>query len=198
MEVLLNNPDIDIPFSIAWANESWTKAWKGMPEEILQKQLHKPDKAIWIKHFNYLLPFLKDKRAIKIDNKPTIFIYQPFLIKHTKEMFELWRSLSKENGLEGIYIIAIKDHQFISSVDFLKYYDGILKFQPREAYNTNDFGGHSSKIQILRKLPYVFQNWLRKIKYYTSDYEIIDSKKIWKIVNANAMVNPFPEYNLNL
>jgi hypothetical protein len=198
LEVLLNNPDIDIPFSIAWANESWTKAWKGLPEEILQRQLHKPDKSIWTNHFNYLLPFLKDKRSIKINDMPTIFIYQPFLIKHTKEMFDLWRQLAKENGLKGLYLVAFKNHQFISKPDFLQYYDAILKFQPREAYNSNEFRKNSSKIQLLRKLPYKVQNWLRKIQYYSSGYEIIDSKKIWEIIIKNAIINPFPEYKLDV
>ena len=67
LEVFLANPDIDLSFCITWANESWTRSWVGKPEVYLQKQLHSYNKDTWVSHFNYLLPFFKDKRSIKID-----------------------------------------------------------------------------------------------------------------------------------
>ena len=112
METFLADKDIDISFCITWANESWTRAWEGKPEVYLQKQMHTDNELIWKKHFNYLLPFFKDPRAIKINNKPVFLIYQPFLINKSKEMIDLWNVLAKENGLEGIYLIAIKNNDF--------------------------------------------------------------------------------------
>lgn len=199
MEVFLANPDIDISFCVTWANESWTRSWVGKPEVFLQKQLHTTDPAIWEKHFNYLLPFLKDPRAIQIDDKAVFLIYQPFLIKKSKEMMAFWNELAINNGLKGLYFIAIKNHDF-QSTDFLGSYDGILKFQPREAYTSKDFEEHnaSARFQILRRLPHKIQLYLSKLNQKISKHKIFDSKKLWNIILKNAFKNEFLNYKLKI
>jgi len=199
MEVFLSNPDIDISFCVTWANESWTRSWVGKPEIFLQKQLHTTDPKIWNKHFNYLLPFLKDPRAIQIDGKPVFLIYQPFLIKKSKEMMAFWNELAIESGLNGLYFIAIKNHDY-QSTDFLSSYDGIMKFQPREAYSSKDFEEHntSARFQILRRLPHKIQLYLSKINQKVSKHKIFDSKKLWNIILKNSFKNEFGNHKLKL
>lgn len=199
MEVFLSNPDIDISFCVTWANESWTRSWIGKPEVFLQKQLHTKDKKIWEDHFYYLLPFFKDSRAIKIDEKPVFLIYQPFLIKDSKEMIDFWNELAIKNGLNGLYYIAIKNHDFLSS-DFLESYDAIMKFQPREAYGSKDFQNQnvSARFQFLRKLPHILQLYLSKINQKLSKHKIFDSNKIWDIIIAKSYVNEFKNYRLKV
>jgi hypothetical protein len=199
MEVFLENPDIDISFCVTWANESWTRSWEGKPEIFLQKQLHSNDKEIWENHFNYLLPFLSDPRAIKIDNKPVFLIYQPFLINNSREMMAFWTELAIKNSLPGIYFIAVKNHDYQSS-DFLVSYDAIMKFQPREAYASKDFQDHnvSARFQFLRKLPHGIQLYLSKFNQKISKHKLYDSKELWKIILKKAFVNEFKNYKLKV
>lgn len=199
MEVFLNNPDIDISFCVTWANESWTRSWIGKPEVFLLKQLHTNDKKIWENHFNYLLPFFKDSRAIKIDDKPVFLIYQPFLINNSKEMIDFWTDLAIKNGLKGLYFMAVKNHDF-QTTDFLSSYDAIMKFQPREAYTSKDFQEYnvSARFQFLRRLPHIVQLYLTKLNQKISKHKIYDSKKIWKIILKKSFVNEFKNQKLKV
>ena len=199
MEVFLQNKDIDIEFCVTWANESWTRAWTGQPEVYLKKQLHTTNKQLWKSHFEYLLPFFKDSRALKINNNPVFLIYQPFLIKNSEEMLAYWQELAKQNGLEKLYVIAIKNHDFLSS-DFLKNYDGIMNFQPREAYTSKDFQSQniSARFQFLRKLPHLVQLYVTKFYQKISSHKIYDSTSLWNIILLNSFKNKFPNFKLDV
>ena len=119
---LLKWNDIDIPFCFCWANMSWARSWAKMKDAdfwinedevqttedgkaLLIEQTY-GERADWEKHFNYLLPFFKDSRYIRVDNKPVIWIYRTDLVTCLAEMVEYWRQLAVENGLEGIYLIG--------------------------------------------------------------------------------------------
>lgn len=196
LETFLNNKDLDISFCVCWANESWSRAWIGKPEVILQKQKHTSDKNIWLKHINYLIPFLKDKRALKVNDKPILLIYQPELIKETDEMFHFWRSEAKKAGINDIYFLGIKNKQQWSSK--LKYYDGVMRFQPREAYSLKDFKSNfGSKLQILNHLPEDIMKYLRKIKQRISKCERYSSKEVWDIILKNAY-NNYSSFDLDI
>ena len=104
MEAMLHNPKIKIPFCICWANESWTRNWDGLDQNILIKQNYNEDETGWKKHFDYLLPFFKDSRYILDNGRPILVIYKPYLIKNCKEMIEFFRKLAKESGFVDLYI----------------------------------------------------------------------------------------------
>lgn len=58
----------------------------------------------WKKHYNYLLPFFKDERYIKKDNRPVFSIFQPRNdIETLKKMTIYWNELAKKDGFDGIY-----------------------------------------------------------------------------------------------
>ena len=199
LEVFLANPDIDISFCVAWANESWTRSWVGKPEVYLQKQMHTKDKKIWEQHFYYLLPFFKDPRAIKLDGKPVFLIYQPFLLNDSGEMIKFWNNLAIQNGLNGLYFIAIKNHDY-QATDFLSSYEAILKFQPREAYSSSDFKNENftARVQLLRRLPHKLQLYLTKLNQKFSSYKIFDSKKIWAIIQNRSFTHGFKNHQLKV
>ncbi len=103
-EMLLSSPDIDINYCFCWANHSWTRAWDGKNHEILVKQEY-GDKDEWEAHIQYLLPFFKDKRYEKIDNKPVLFIYKASDFKGNEERINYWERRLIEEGFSGIYIV---------------------------------------------------------------------------------------------
>ncbi len=100
----------DFPFMLCWANESWHKKFwdkdgKGSSVEILIKQTY-PGKEDIINHFNYLLHAFKDRRYIKVENKPLFMIYRPDDVANLNILMTTWHELAKEAGFDGIYFIA--------------------------------------------------------------------------------------------
>lgn len=104
MEQLLADKDVDFPYCFCWANHSWTRAWDGKNHEVLVAQTY-GDKEEWEAHLSYLLPFFKDARYKKIDNKPVLFIYRPESITDGDERIRYWNSRLIEEGFDGIYIV---------------------------------------------------------------------------------------------
>ncbi len=105
MEILQRHPEIDIRYSICWANESWTRTWYGIQSETLKLQEY-GDEAEWIKHFEYLLQFFKDPRYITINNKPMINIYHSAEIERLSEMINVWNGLAIKNGFDGVFVVS--------------------------------------------------------------------------------------------
>ena len=105
LKILLNNPNINIHYCFDWATENWTSAWDGGTKEVIFEQCIKDGDAK--KLFDDLLPFFKDKRYIKIDNKPILSIYRcdmfdkKIFLKFISEL----RLLAKENGFPDLYIM---------------------------------------------------------------------------------------------
>lgn len=121
-ENLLQWADIDMPFCFCWANETWARSWSNVRDKnvwanTLEKERRGRDDGIlleqkygeeerWEEHFNYLLPFFKDRRYMRIDGKPVFVIYRSAGIPCIGEMLKLWRKKACENGLEGLYVIG--------------------------------------------------------------------------------------------
>ncbi len=121
VEKLLEWQDINIPFCFNWASESWVRSWSKIygnvwgekcenkdikiGKEILLQEYYGEEEA-WKEHFNYLLPFFKDRRYIKKDGKPVFIFYNANRIICLSEMIEYWNKLAIENGFEGMYIIG--------------------------------------------------------------------------------------------
>lgn len=103
---VLNTGKPDFPFCFCWANETWSGIWHGLSEKILAQQVY-PDEKDLIAHFEYLLPFFKDDRYIKVDNKPVFIIYDPnHLYEGDPHYISKFRELAKENGFDDLYIMA--------------------------------------------------------------------------------------------
>ena len=100
----------DFPFCLGWANHSWSrKTWTaknkaGAPSMLLKQEY--PGDEDYILHFNALLPAFKDRRYIRVDNKPFFLIYNILDIPDLKHFMDLWQSLAKQNGLDGIHFVA--------------------------------------------------------------------------------------------
>jgi lipopolysaccharide biosynthesis protein len=116
----------DFPFCLGWANHSWEDKQfnKEGSHKLLIEQLY-PGEKDYINHFQTLLPAFKDKRYIRIDNKPLFFIYVPFAIPDVSGFINLWQNLAKENDLEGIHFVT-NTHK-IEDIDILmnKGFDGV-------------------------------------------------------------------------
>lgn len=101
-ENLLKWTDIDQPFFFCWANHSWNRSWEGKKNILLEQKYGTV--AEWEEHFRYLLPFFKDSRYEKKDNKPLFMIFQPEFAE-MKEMVNYFNRRCVESGFNGIAII---------------------------------------------------------------------------------------------
>lgn len=124
-ELLLQYKDIDISYCFSWANESWKRTWSNVEKGnvwcdtydhgnkkedirdrgILVKQRYGREEE-WKKHIDYLIPFFRDERYIKIDGKPVLCIYQPCDIFCMKAMLEVWNQRLNDEGIKGVYLIG--------------------------------------------------------------------------------------------
>lgn len=105
VDAFLKHGEIDFQFCLCWANHNWTRTWVGGDKEILMDMQY-GDESEWQKHFNYLLPFFKDKRYIRIDDKPVLVIYRPSDIEKLDEMLEYLDKEAYKMGLNGIVFIG--------------------------------------------------------------------------------------------
>ena len=122
-ENLLNWKDINQPFFFCWANHTWYKAVNGKKKILLEQTYG--DKEDWERHFEYLLPFFKDERYEKKDNKPLFMIYNPnFAEKH--DMIDYFEKRCIEEGFDGIYIIE-SFGDYTNKENFKKQYDNRAK-----------------------------------------------------------------------
>ena len=103
LEILLSHPETDIRYNICWANESWTRAWYDLKEEVLMKQEYGGEKE-WGEHFDYLLKFFSDPRYIRIDNKPVLQIYRTADIACLPEMAAYFDRRARKAGFDGIFL----------------------------------------------------------------------------------------------
>lgn len=98
--------DVDIEFSLCWANENWTRRWDGADKEVLLEQSYRDGFEVGL--FSELLPYFKDKRYLRIGGNPALSIYRPQEIPNVTQVFENLRRLAVENGLPGLHIIAVE------------------------------------------------------------------------------------------
>ena len=104
-KMLLDNKDIDMPFSFCWANENWTRRWDGNDDDVLLEQIYSEDDA---RNFiRYLIPFFRDERYIHIDNRPVLYIYRPASIQNIKQYLNIWSEECQKASLLAPYVIAV-------------------------------------------------------------------------------------------
>ncbi len=101
----LFHKEIDFPFCLSWANHNWTRTWMGDDKEILIDVKY-GDKEEWENHFQYLLPFFKDNRYIRIDGKPVFVIYKPGQIINCIQMMDYFFSRALDEGLNGLVFVS--------------------------------------------------------------------------------------------
>ncbi len=122
-ELLRDNENINMNYLFIWDNVSWKRTWEkiknandyapafdvsneGDNKGILA-ELNYGNREDWKKHFDYLLPFFKDGRYIKVNNKPVFVIFNPRNnISILKEMFKYWDLLARDEGFDGMFTIS--------------------------------------------------------------------------------------------
>jgi glycosyltransferase involved in cell wall biosynthesis len=157
---MLQRPDIDFPFCICWANESWSRRWDGRDREILLNQDHTV--AGDNRFIQDVLPILQDPRYIKVDGKPMLLVYRPELMANPVVTARVWRQAAIDGGLPGLHICAV---QFEITDPRLVAFDALVEFPPHFLPNYD----------ITGVVPQISGDFLGKIcDYYAGMLTLLD------------------------
>jgi hypothetical protein len=104
LDLFIENPNIEFPFCLCWANENWTRRWDGEERKVLMKQSYKDgDNRNLIE---CLSRYLKHPNYIKVDGKPMVIIYRPDVIPDSKELIQCWKEYARLNGIGDLHVVA--------------------------------------------------------------------------------------------
>lgn len=147
-ENLLRWKEIDQPFFFCWANHSWKRTWNG-ESTVLMEQTYGNEEQ-WNQHFEYLLPFFKDPRYEKKDNKPLFMIFLP-LFDEKQDMMQFFDKKCKENGFDGICVIE-SNNEYAKQIDIQYPTHYLFQRQASAALNLYNGNNRFSFGRIFRKM----------------------------------------------
>ena len=105
LDQMLRSGKPEFPFCICWANENWTRRWDGMESEVLMAQDYSPDNN---KAFaESMIPYLKDKRYIRVSGKPLLLIYRIGQVPKSVEAIRVWRDVFRQYGVGEVHISGV-------------------------------------------------------------------------------------------
>lgn len=130
LDQFVQNTELDLPYCICWANETWSKRWDGLESEILMQQVHNEKTDI---EFMYdIIPMLQDKRYIKVDGKPLLLVYRFELFPTPYQTINRWRDICRKEGVGEIHIAVV---QAFDTVDHRIYgADSSVEFPPHKIH----------------------------------------------------------------
>jgi hypothetical protein len=93
------------PFCLGWANHDWKGVFFGAQRRVLAKQEY-PGEDDDRRHFADVLRAFRDKRYLRVHDRPLFLIYRPQDLPDSKRFTDLWRSLAREAGVGDIYFVG--------------------------------------------------------------------------------------------
>lgn len=172
---VVKDKEIDFPFCLGWANQTWSGIWHGAPNKILIEQTY-PGLEDYKKHFYSLLEAFKDERYMKIDEKLVFLIYNPRNLPDAKEFTEYWQELALKEGLNGFHFIAhlvneakkygcdscVEGAPFVTMEAKRKEVKYLNKNEQPFVYDYSDLVNYSKNYQLNtneNEFPLVMPNW---------------------------------------
>jgi lipopolysaccharide biosynthesis protein len=198
-DLLLANKDIDMPFCLAWANETWSRRWDGQDHRILIEQKHPPTIASWSRHFDRLIQAWTDERYIRVDGKPMFLIYRPMRIHQLGSMMDYWQTRAREHGLPGLHFVAIVQARF-PPWETLRLFDAAMLFEP--------FCGHMALVddspqvaawrqwggRQIDRLPLFMKDPILNVLKRHERPRIVDYDRVWAQIIARKSDFHLPTY----
>lgn len=132
---ILEDKELDFPFFLFWANDDWTMAWgNGATREVLYKsKFNLSDAKCFMED---VLPYMRDHRYIKINNKPVLLIYKIALVDKQDYLgfVEEIRKIAVQNGFDGLYLLSpiedFMDRENLEDVQSSYKLDALMEFHP--------------------------------------------------------------------
>jgi hypothetical protein len=100
---LLKTGRPDFPYCLCWANENWSRNWDGGNREVLVEQRYLSDDSE--RFIEELLPHFRDRRYIRVHDRPLLMVYRVGRIPDPVATFAAWRDVCRKNRVEPPYIV---------------------------------------------------------------------------------------------
>lgn len=109
LDRLLDRPEIDFPFYLCWANESWRRNWDGLSGEVLLDQTYA--KGFEEKLVHDSLPYMRDPRYSRPDGtRPRFVIYRPEDMPDPEGSVQRLREAWRKAGIGEVELGAVCFH----------------------------------------------------------------------------------------
>lgn len=129
LQIWLENPSLQLPLCLCWANERWARNWDGRSGITLIDQQHSDaDDLAFIAH---VAQYLKDPRYIRVDGKPLLLVYRPGLLPDAAATTRRWRQWCLEHGVGELHLAYVQgfERPDPASIGF----DAAVEFPPNLA-----------------------------------------------------------------
>lgn len=101
--------DVDFPFYLCWANESWRRNWDGLSGTVLIGQRYAPGFEERLVHSS--LPYMHDPRYMRPDGeRPRFVIYRPEDMPDPAANVARMRAEWRERGIGEVELGAVRFH----------------------------------------------------------------------------------------
>jgi glycosyltransferase involved in cell wall biosynthesis/2-polyprenyl-3-methyl-5-hydroxy-6-metoxy-1,4-benzoquinol methylase len=129
LQQILDDPSLDHPFCLCWANENWTRRWDGADQEILIAQRHEPETDF--EFIRVVEPILRNPRYIRVDDRPLLLVYRADILAAPAETAARWRRHCVDAGVGDPYLVAAQTHQIDDPRPFG--FDAAVEFPPHRS-----------------------------------------------------------------
>ena len=185
-ELIRTHSDINIDYFFVWDNNSWVRTWSRLKHntnawspkvdngiqdtsESMLAELKYGDESEWKKHFDFLLPYFKDSRYIKINNRPVFSLFNYNNKEVMKKMCEYWNKLAKKNGFDGMFFLGR-----LNPYDSLGCFDALFTYEPM-------FSAWQNKNIANRVVNKLKEQFGKKVELTVYDYD-----EVWGDIIKNA------------
>lgn len=109
LDRLLTRPDIDFPFYLCWANESWRRNWDGLSGTVLLEQTYREGFEQQLVEDS--LPYMRDPRYMRPDgSRPRFMIYRPEDMPDPAASVARMREAWRKAGIGEVELGAVRFH----------------------------------------------------------------------------------------
>ena len=142
LDNLLQRPDIDFPFYLCWANESWRRNWDGLSGSVLLEQTYA--EGFEERLVADSLPYMRDPRYQRPDGtRPRFVIYRPEDMPDPAASVARMRAAWREAGIGDVELGAVCFHIAGDSPVDSDLFDFWIEMPPHGLVTKDDylFGG---------------------------------------------------------
>ena len=121
----------DFPFCLCWANESWSRRWDGVEEDVLIQQEY--DAADDLRHIRWLVKAFRDERYIRVAGRPLFLIYRAGRLPTPAQTAAMWREEAHRASVGDILLASVETD--FPPPDPARFgFDAAVEFQPNWHY----------------------------------------------------------------
>jgi hypothetical protein len=140
--LVLENRDLDFPFCLAWANETWSRRWDGRDHHVLQAQTHRPIPRLEAP-FDYLFRAWSDPAR----SPSTAGRFSSSIARNSSRAWARCSTSGARRRVAAAFrALPRRDEAVRVPVpEVLRHFDATVQFQPFEALFSPDFEGKVSR-----------------------------------------------------